>query len=201
MVRRDAPGSKLVSSAISQTATPGPPSAVKAEDMEAAFDRCATALYRYFAVRVGGDPHLADDLMQQLWIHARNLAATPAEQIEFRLRAIAKNLLRTHWRRCGRRGDLETLVDPRLAANLAERLVSEELPSKVLENREVCDQLLLALTELPAAEQGLIVEHYFLGRSHVQLAERLDLSERAVEGRLYRARRALRAKLQHLEPF
>ena len=32
----------------------------------AAFDRCSRGLYRYFAVRAGGDAHLADDLMQQL---------------------------------------------------------------------------------------------------------------------------------------
>lgn len=172
-----------------------------AVDLERAFDACADSLYRYFAVRCGRDGHLADDLMQQLWVHAHNLPATPPDQLEFRLRAIAKNLLRTHWRRHGSRPAPVPLADPALAADLAESLVTAELPEDVLVRQEVQDQLLLALTELPSAQQALIVGHYFENRSLAELGERSGLSPRAVEGRLYRARLALREKLQNLEPF
>ena len=61
------------------------------------------------------------------------------------------------------------------------------------------DQLLLAITELTSEEQELIVGHYFHGRSHDELAAECGLSPRAIEGRLYRARRALREKLWHLD--
>ena len=166
-----------------------------------AFDHCAPSLYRYFIVRTGGDTYQADDFMQQLWIHARNLTDTPLDQLEFRLRAVARNLLRTHWRKQGVRRAHLPLAAPDLAAELARRLTTEELPLEVLETKEARDQLLLALTALPAAEQELIVEHYFHSRSHADLAEELGVSPRAVEGRLYRARLALREKLQHLEPF
>lgn len=173
-----------------------------AADMEssvaAAFDRCAAGLYRYLRVRLG-DPHLADDLMQQLWLAAGKLDATPAPEVEFRLRAVARNLVRTHWRRQAGRPAHLPLPDPQLAAELAQRLVCEELPDEVLSRREVHEQLLLALTELPADEQTLILEHYFAGRSQVELAVQHNLTARAVEGRLYRARQALRRRLQHLE--
>ena len=45
---------------------------------------------------------------------------------------------------------------------------------------------MLAITELPAAEQELIVGCYFDDVPHAELAARVGISERAVEGRLYR---------------
>lgn len=166
-----------------------------------AFDRCAQALYRYFAVRLGHERSLADDFMQQLWLQAQRLSPTEPDEFEFRLRAVARNLVRTHWRRTARRPITVPLADPALATALAEQLVSTELPDDVLARREVRDQLLLALTELPAAQQDLLVEHYFAERSHAELARRLGTTPRAVEGRLYRARQALRDALQKVEPF
>lgn len=191
----------------SLVADPGLPRAAGAAaggSFEAAFDRCAPSLRRYFAVRLG-DPHRADDFMQQLWLQARTAPSRPPpEQLEFWLRAIARNLVHACWRRAGRdarrgtRIDAGPQVDSRLAAELAERLSSTDLPPELLERREVCDQLLLALTELAAEHQELIVAHYFRGVPFSELAGRHGLSERAIEGRLYRARSALREKLKHL---
>ena len=83
---------------------------------------------------------------------------------------------------------------------MADRLATEELPPQVLEHKEVRDQLLLALTALPSADQELIVGHYFDGRTYGELAAATGLSERAIEGRLYRARRSLQERLRHVEP-
>ena len=170
-----------------------------ATGMETAFDRCSRSIYRYIAVRVG-DAHLADDLMQQLWLQARTSGTSvPPGELEFWLRGIARNLVRTHWRQRARRPASVPLPHPNLAADLADRLVTEELPPDALERREVRDQLLLAMTELPGEQQELIIGHYFQEQSHSALAARLGLSVRAVEGRLYRARQTLREKLRHVE--
>ena len=174
------------------------PAADDAEPMEAAFDRCSRSLYRYFVVRVG-DAHLADDLMQRVWLQARTSGASvPQEKLESWLWSIARNLVRTHWRTRARRPEDVPLPCPEVAADLADRLVSKEFPPEALDRQEVRDQLLLAITELASQEQELIVEHYFHGRSHAELARRLSLSARAIEGRMYRARQALRARLEHL---
>jgi RNA polymerase sigma-70 factor (ECF subfamily) len=166
--------------------------------MEAAFDRCSRSIYRYIVVRVG-DAHLADDLMQQLWLQTRKSeASVPEDELEYWLRGIAKNLVRTHWRRQARRPASLPLPDPGLAGELAGRLVSAELPPKMLERKEVRDQLRLAITELDSADQELIVEHYFHDRSHAELAAEHGLSLRGVEGRLYRARQALRERLKNV---
>ncbi len=69
---------------------------------------------------------------------------------------------------------------------------------EALARKEVQDQLLLALTGLSGDAQELLIGSYFEGRSHAELASMLNVSERAIEGRLYRARVALRDKLAHL---
>lgn len=50
--------------------------------MNAAFDRHAPALYRYSAVRTGGDAHLAEGLMQQLWASGNGASIVPEDQLE-----------------------------------------------------------------------------------------------------------------------
>lgn len=169
--------------------------------IQRAFARCSRSLYRFVAVRVGDDADLADDLMQQLWVRAATGARdVPEGEIEYWLRAVARNLVREHWRKCGAASRHIPVADPTVATGLAERITTEELPEELLEQREVRDQLILAVTELGTDEQELVVAHYFQGLSHATIAERDGISERAVEGRLYRARRTLRDKLRELQP-
>ena len=168
-----------------------------AQDLAEVFDRCARGLYRYLVVRLGHDTHLADDMMQQVWLQARTATTdVPAEALEFYLRRIATNLVRAHWRREGRRRAHVPVANPAVAAELAEQLVTRRLPADMLEQREVSDQLLLAITALSDADQTLIIGHYFQGLSHASLARMLGVTERAVEGRMYRARQALRDTLR-----
>ena len=103
-------------------------------------------------------------------------------------------------RRQGRDALRWATAQPELAARLAERLDSVDLPPDVLSRQEVQEQLLLALTELDSEDQELLIGFYFDGRTQAALAGVLGISERAIEGRLYRARRALRDRLAHLEP-
>ncbi|MGE3180675.1 MAG: RNA polymerase sigma factor [Phycisphaerae bacterium] len=178
-----------------------------------AYQRCAETLYRWFAVRTGRDRHLADDLMQQLWVKAveadgvsraawrveippDNWSETTAE---YWLRRVARNLLATHWRTVARRPGDAPVADAAVAAALAERIANGELPEELLSKRETRDQLLLAITELPHYEQQLIVGHYFEGRSHADLAAIERQTTRAIEGALYRARGILREKLRRLQ--
>lgn len=174
------------------------PRARDADRMQAAFDRCARSLYRFVLVRVGGDPHLADDILQQTWCQAcQHSGGVPPDEVEFWLRAVARNLIRTHWRRIGRRPRHAPLPDAELAAEIAAQMTTRPVALDTLTRKEVEQQLLLAITELDSDEQELIVEHYFHGCSHEELAGRLRLSARAIEGRLYRARQSLRNRLEH----
>jgi RNA polymerase sigma-70 factor (ECF subfamily) len=171
-----------------------------AETIDRAFERCSASFYRYFAVRLRDNGHLVDDLMQQLWLQARS-AARGAREIDPEpwLWRIAQNLVRQHRRKVAARGSNGPLTDAVLARSLGERLDTEDLPDEVLARKEVQEQLLLALSELPSAEQELLIGFYFDGHPQARLAEMFGLTERAVEGRLYRARLALRDRLTGCE--
>lgn len=173
---------------------------VREADLPGLFDRHAPGIHRFLLVRTGGDTHACDDLMQQLWLAASGngvKAGVPAGEFEFWLRGVARNLLVTHWRRKASRPVLS--ADPLLATELAEKLDTELIPPAVLARREVQHQLLLALTELSSDDHDLIVAHYFQGVPHVELGDRLGLSARAIEGRLYRARQELKRLLRQVQ--
>lgn len=168
--------------------------------IEGVYDRCAEAMYRFFLVRTGHDVHLSQDLMQQLWVAALKTGRdVPLNELEFWLRTVARRLLATHWRRAKVRGPVVSVPDPDVAAGLAQRLGTTYLAPTDLADREVRNLVLLAVTDLGTDDQTLIFAHYFEGAEHSAIADRLGISVRAVEGRLYRARQALRARLSHLE--
>lgn len=158
------------------------------------------ALRRFLSVRLGGDEHLTDDLLQQVMLAATTGGSgVPLAELEFWCRGVARNLVATHWRTRANRPKNLPISDPALAGSLADRMASEVLPPDLLSRREVQDQLLLAITELDASDQELIVAHYFRNESQAAIGARTSMSERAVEGRLYRARKALRERLRTLE--
>jgi RNA polymerase sigma-70 factor (ECF subfamily) len=174
------------------------PRDVRAELAEV-FANTWDALYRYVAVRVGGDEALADDCMQQTCLEAaRSKRAPGREELELWLRGIARNVIRRHWRRARLAPKSVAVVDRTVAQLIADAIDRGPLPPEWLVQKEVRDQLLLAITELMAPEQNVIYRFYFAGESCKELAEALGVSVRSVEGRLYRARAELRRKLAHL---
>ena len=106
-------------------------SAAKADAIEALFDRHCRWLYRYVVVRVGGDAQLADDVMQQVWVAAlRTGGSVPADEIEFWLRGVARNILAAHRRRVTNRPKQLPLADRALS-----RLLKQDWP-RTLEELE-----------------------------------------------------------------
>lgn len=169
-------------------------------DLAAAYERLGPSLFRFFYARVSRDEHLAADLMQQLWAAAaRNASRVPENEIEFWLRGVARNILNTHWRRVGARPPHVAMDDGLTGPGLAERMTRERLPDEECDRRETQDHLLRAITRLCQSDQDLIFAHYFEGAQQVDLAKRLGISARAIEGRLYRARQLLREALKETE--
>lgn len=179
----------------------GGPGTLRAR-IERAFDLGAGGLHRFVSIRVGGDAHLTDDLMQQVWLAAlRNAGEVPEADLERWMRGVARNLVITHWRRSGARPGGIARPNAVLAGEIADELSSPSPALELLSRAEARDQLLLALTELESDHQDLLIEHYFGGVPQAAIAQRLETSERAVEGRLYRARQALRGILKSPPDF
>jgi RNA polymerase sigma-70 factor (ECF subfamily) len=171
------------------------------EPLSDALQKNAQGLWRFLLVRVGRDENLAEELMQELCLQAARTytKAGEAKHIDAWLFGVARNVLRRHWRTITRRRRNLPEVRADVGVELANLFDAEPLPSAYIERREVREQVLLAVSSLATEDQNLILLHYFDGRSQADIASDLGVSPRAVEGRLYRARVALRERLRHLE--
>ena len=72
---------------------------------------------------------------------------------------------------------------------------SNATPEEMLLRREREEALRKALGALPHGERVLFYRKYYYRQTTAQIARELGLTERAVEGRLYRLKKALRAQL------
>ncbi len=143
----------------------------------------AKPLYVFVSRRVGGDRSLAEDIVQDTWLRA--VAAwrrgTPDQPLAWLMR-VARNLLISHFRR--RRPQL---VDP-TELNLADERLSPETPW-------AASLVSWGLARLRRRQAELLEAFYLDGKSTREIATEYGLSERAVEGRLRRARHNLRKRL------
>lgn len=167
--------------------------------LERIFSDCCDGLYRFILVRVGGDRHAADELLQETCRIAAGPSALPSDDggVEAWLGGIARNLIRKHWRDLKRERTLR-LKDVERCRQLAEDMSTRPIPPEILARRETMDLLLHAVTTLPAADQRMVFAFYFEGRSQSDIAAQAGLTVKALESKLYRIRGGLRETLGNL---
>lgn len=177
------------------------PSTDPQDRLRRVFQKTGDALYRFILVRVHGDRHAADELLQQTCHEAARHRRMPKDDTECEawMRGIARNLIRRHWRRTRKRRELRSLEDVSAARQLAEDMESRPLPPDALIREESARQMLLAVTLLPAADQQIVLAFYFEGRSQSDIADTLGVSIKSVETKLYRVRHRLRAILHNMK--
>jgi len=122
---------------------------------------------------------LAQDTFAEAWVGRARLRAAPddLEAIGAFLRGIASNLLRTRRRSLRRSEPLPTM----------------ELAAPMVESDERLDLLRAAFGELRPEFQEVLRMHYLEATSAREVAALLGVTPKAIEGRLYQARRAMRA--------
>jgi RNA polymerase sigma-70 factor, ECF subfamily len=146
-------------------------------------------LYRHVSRQCGGDRALAEDITQETWLRAVREwrhKGPPDRPIAW-LTTVARNLLISYYRR-KRPSSLDAL--------LAE---PEAAPTD--DGAESVAAVTHALASIPAPQADLIERFHFEDRSTSEIAKRTGVSERAVEGRLRRARQRLRRELESLLPL
>ena len=147
-------------------------------------------LYSYVSRSCGGDRALAEDVTQEAWLRAVRewpRKGLPDQPIAW-LTTVARNLLVSYYRR-KRPGPLDSAAAEEALAALDDGRTERQARTAV-----VCR----ALARLPAAEAQLLEAFHFDDQRMSQIAGTLGLSERAVEGRLRRARQKLRRELESL---
>jgi RNA polymerase sigma factor (sigma-70 family) len=160
---------------------------LKAGDGDAArefFDAYAKRIHRFIASALGGDPRDAEDLLQETFIAlAEALPYFRGDSSLFTFAcAIAHRKVQSFIRRTARRRrlPLEPAVDePRESNYLAER-----------------DDVARAMKRLDRDYREVLMLKYVEEMKVGEIARVMELSEHAVESRLARARRALRAMLE-----
>jgi RNA polymerase sigma-70 factor (ECF subfamily) len=146
-------------------------------------------LYGYASRRCGGQRELAEDVTQEVWLRAVRewrRKGEPDKPLAW-LTTVARNLILNDLRR--REGiSIDTVSPQEVLAAVENNTVSD--------SAEVATAVSQALRKLPEAEARLLESFHYDRFKTSQLAETYGVSERAIEGRLRRARERLRRELE-----
>ncbi|MEX2271407.1 MAG: sigma-70 family RNA polymerase sigma factor [Vicinamibacterales bacterium] len=147
-------------------------------------------LYRYVSRSCGGDRALAEDVTQETWLRAVRdwRRKGPPEQPIAWLTTVARNLIVTHYRGRRRPAPDSALEGQASTANIEREAEAAQAVTAVHH----------ALSRMPASQAELLETFHFDERATADIADEAGLSERAVEGRLRRARQRLRRELVSL---
>jgi RNA polymerase sigma-70 factor (ECF subfamily) len=152
------------------------------------YQETVDALYAYASRRCGGVRELAEDVTQEVWLRAVRewrVKGIPRVPLAW-LTAVARNLILNHLRR---REDIS--LDSVSAADVLAAVDQNDVTESVAAASAVND----ALSRIPQAEAQLLEAFHFDRFSMSELASSHGISERAIEGRLRRARERLRQEL------
>jgi RNA polymerase sigma-70 factor (ECF subfamily) len=151
-----------------------------------------------YLMRLTGSHATACDLAQESFVrvHRHRLEFRPSQKFSTWLFAIATNLARNHARWRSRHP--EALTEPE---NLRELPVASThaTPDQQAAANERLAAVQKAVSELPHDLREVLILSTWHGLSHAEIARVQDTTEKAVEVRLYRARKLLREMLgEHL---
>jgi len=148
-------------------------------------------LYAYVSKRCGGERSLAEDVTQEAWLRAVvswRKGGLPDNPLAW-LKTVSRNLLADYYRRT------PVISLERLPRDWETRFMGN---GQGMETQDCSSAVAWGLARL-RPEQARLIEAFHLEGSKVsEIATELGLSERAVEGRLRRARIKLRKKLEPL---
>ncbi|WP_166831230.1 RNA polymerase sigma factor [Thalassoroseus pseudoceratinae] len=149
-------------------------------------------VWRFVFFRVHGDRHLAEDIVSESVLAIMRAAAkgTEIHSPSAWLRTVATNKVNDHFRAAARVQHL--IEEARQTGTHVEEddaVAQEVLVEKRMEVRRAMDDL--------PEQHRLAMEWKYIEKLSVrEIAQRLDVTEKAAESILFRARRELRAKLK-----
>jgi RNA polymerase sigma-70 factor, ECF subfamily len=149
-------------------------------------------LYGYVSRNSSGDRTLAEDVTQETWLRAVRdwrRKGVPDQPIAW-LTAVARNVLVSYYR-SKRPTHKSASVDDVPA-------VDDRRGPEASESSAVLSE---AMARLPADQAQLLEAFHLEDQRMSQIAESMGVSERAVEGRLRRARQRLRRELDAIMRF
>ena len=165
------------------------PDSITEEQLRRIYRETIGALYGYASRRCGGQRELAEDVTQEVWLRAVRewrRHGVPDSPLGW-LTTVARNLILNHLRR--KEGVSLDAVSPADVLNAVDH-------NTVSDSAEIASIVSQALLRLPPREARLLEAFHYDRCKMSQIAEAYGISERAVEGRLRRARERLRRELE-----
>ncbi len=169
------------------------PHAISEAQITELYRTTVDTLYGYASRRLGGQRQLAEDVTQETWLRAVRewrRAGVPDNPIGW-LTTVARNLILNQLRH-HEPVSLDA-VSPALVILAVER-------DEVGDSADVAALMSRALDRMPRHEALLLEQFHYQRFKVAQLARSYGISERAVEGRLRRARERLRHELETTLP-
>ncbi len=157
------------------------------EDVIGIYRKTVHELYRFVSRRSGGSRELAEDITQETYLRAvrewRN-GRRPDNPLAW-LQTVARNMLLNYYRR-----KTPELIEAARIEALFEDGTTDGPDAAAL--------VYWGLVRLGRRRGELLEAFYLEGKKTATIAQDFGISERAVEGRLRRARQALRTRLERL---
>lgn len=172
---------------------------VKGSDavLNSLMDRHAEKLFHYLIRQLGNEQD-AEDLAQEAFVkvYQHRSRFDPRQKFTTWLYSIATNLCRDRLRYRARHPQVPLERDLETDASLGERLpLAGGTPSEQLEQQETAEAVRRAIATLPEELRTSLVLSEYEGFSHGEIGSMLNCTAKAVETRLYRARKELRLRL------
>lgn len=161
------------------------------------YEEHVDGLYAFVFYRVGRDPTLAEDVVQETFTLAlAEWARFDAARGSARawLCTLSRNVIRKHVRERPRLADIDAVWDriDRSLAEAFETIDAQPLPTELMAREETRDLVSMTVANLPDSYRAVLERKYVGGESLAQLADGLKVSEDAVKSLLARARKAFR---------
>jgi RNA polymerase sigma-70 factor (family 1) len=156
---------------------------------ELLFNRFHQSIFNFLLIKTR-DEAVAEDLLQEVFIKLWNnrLSLDEGKSVKNYLYTIADNLALNHIRHLKVVSRHEQLNDVRI-------FDSSQVPHFILEEKEIQEHLMQAIEDLPEKPRLIFVMSRFEDLSYAEIAERLSLSIKSVEGYMSKALKILREKL------
>ena len=167
------------------------------DEIERFYEEHVDGLYAFVFYRLGRDPTLAEDVVQETFLEAMRRSGDfdPARGgARAWLCTLSRNVIRRHRKLHPRTAELGAAwerIDHALA-QVYEALDSAPLSDEVIAREETRDLVNMTIANLPDHYRTILEQKYVGGDSLDKLAGERELSEEAAKSLLARARRAFR---------
>lgn len=160
-------------------------------------------LYTFVYYRVGKDPDIAGEVVQETFLQALRKISNYDWQrgsmlvwLSFLSKNNIKKALRAKHRHISYEQVWQKIDHCLLQAY--ELIATEPLPDEVLEMEETAELVRMTLANIPGNYKAVLTEHYYQQKALREIAVSMGVSEGAVKVMLHRARKAFKAAFLRL---